>query len=82
MEITKVVKPFIRSGWHNTFGNIVYFELPCSSKAMFLAFVKPNFSISKIYLNYDLSLSMSNAETVIHAFMTSRLGYCNALLGG
>ncbi len=27
-------------------------------------------------------LSMSNAETLIHAFMTSRLAYCNALLGG
>ncbi len=23
MEITKVVKPFIRRGWPNTFGNIV-----------------------------------------------------------
>ncbi len=27
-------------------------------------------------------LSMSNAEMFIHAFMTSRLDYCNALLGG
>ncbi len=27
-------------------------------------------------------LSMSNAEKFIHAFMTSRLDYCNALLGG
>ncbi len=27
-------------------------------------------------------LSMSNAEILIHAFMTSRLNYCNALLGG
>ncbi len=27
-------------------------------------------------------LSMSNAEMLIHAFMTSRLNYCNALLGG
>ncbi len=24
MEITKVVKPFIRRGWPNTFGNIVH----------------------------------------------------------
>ncbi len=27
-------------------------------------------------------LSMSNAEMVIYAFMTSRLDYCSALLGG
>ncbi len=27
-------------------------------------------------------LSMSNAEMLIHAFMTSMLDYCNALLGG
>ncbi len=27
-------------------------------------------------------LSTSNAEILIHAFMTSRLDYCNALLGG
>ncbi len=27
-------------------------------------------------------LTMSNAEMLIHAFMTSRLDYCNALLGG
>ncbi len=27
-------------------------------------------------------LSISNSEMLIHAFMTSRLDYCNALLGG
>ena len=27
-------------------------------------------------------LSMKNAEQLVHAFMTSRLDYCNALLGG
>ncbi len=27
MEMTKVVKPFIRMGWPNTFGNIVYIGL-------------------------------------------------------
>ncbi len=27
-------------------------------------------------------LSMSNAEMLIHAFMTSSLDYCNALFGG
>ncbi len=49
--------------------------------ATFLAFVKLHFSISKIYLNCNLS--MSNAEMLIHAFMTSRLdllGGCSARL--
>ena len=27
-------------------------------------------------------LSMTNAEQLVHAFMTSRLDYCNALMGG
>ncbi len=26
MEIAKIVKPFIRRGWPNTFGNIVYHQ--------------------------------------------------------
>ncbi len=43
-------------------------------------FVKLLF-ILKIYLNWDLS-AVSNAEMLIHTFMTSRLDYCNAVLGG
>ncbi len=39
-------------------------------------FVKLNFFILKIYKLRP----MSNAEMLIHAFMTSRLDYCNALL--
>ncbi len=46
----------------------------------FLAFVKLNFFILKIYLG-DLC-PISNAEMLIHAFMTSKLNYCNALLDG
>ncbi len=55
------------------------------SKNMFLAVVKLHFSISKICIYiYKLRpmLLKSNAEMLIHAFMTSRLDNCNALLGG
>ncbi len=34
------------------------------------------------YIKLRLMLSMSNADMLIHVFMTSRLDYCNALLGG
>ncbi len=39
-------------------------------------------NISKLRLMLLTLLSMSNAEMLIHAFITSRLDYCNALLGG
>ncbi len=39
------------------------------------------FHLKNIYKMRPL-LSMSNAEMLIHAFMTSRLDYYNALLGG
>ncbi len=48
---------------------------------MFLAFVKLHFHLKNI-CKLQPMLSMSNAETLIHAFMTSRLDYCNVLLGG
>ncbi len=51
-------------------------------KAMFLASVKLRSSISKNISKLRPMLSTSNAEILIHAFMTSRLDYCNALLGG
>ncbi len=46
--------------------------------ATFLEFVKLHFS-SKIYILTETY--MSNAETLIHAFMTSSLDYFNAFLG-
>ncbi len=51
-------------------------------KATFLAFVKLNFFYLKNISKLRPVLSMSNAEMLIHAFMTSKLDYCNALLGG
>ncbi len=39
------------------------------------------FHLKNIYKLQPM-LSTSNAEMLIHAFMTSRLDHCNALLGG
>ncbi len=39
-------------------------------------------NISKLRPISLLRPAMSNAEMLINAFMTSRLDYCNALLGG
>ncbi len=44
--------------------------------------IDPLLAIIKNISKLRPMLSMSNAETLIHAFMTSRLDYCNALLGG
>ncbi len=52
------------------------------SKNMFLAFVKTAIFHLKNISKLRPMLSKSNAEMLIHAFMTSRLDYCNALLGG
>ncbi len=49
--------------------------------ATFLAFVKLIFHFFKISKLRPM-LSMSNAEILIHVFMTSRLDNCNDLLGG
>ncbi len=37
---------------------------------------------SSIIVKLRNMLSVSDAEKLVHAFMTSRLDYCNALLGG
>ncbi len=50
--------------------------------ATFLAFVKLRFFNLKNISKLRPLLSMSNAEMLIHAVMTSRLDCCNALLGG
>ncbi len=50
--------------------------------ATFLAFVKLHFFILKNASKLRPMLSMSNAEMLINAFMTSKLDYCNALLSG
>ncbi len=50
--------------------------------ATFLAFEKTHFLILTNIFKLRPMLSMSNAEMLINAFMTSRLDYCNALLGG
>ncbi len=47
---------------------------------MFLAFVKLHSFHLKNISKLRPMLSMSNAEMLINAFMTSRLDYCNALL--
>ncbi len=49
--------------------------------AMFLAFVKLHFLFLENIYKLRPMLSMSNAEMLIHAFMTSRLDYyCSARL--
>ncbi len=50
--------------------------------ATVLAFVKLRFFYLKNISKLRPILSMSNAEMLINAFMTSRLDYCNFLLGG
>ncbi len=50
--------------------------------ATFQAFVKTEFVHLKNIYKLRPMLSKSNEEMLIHAFMTSRLDYCNTLLGG
>ncbi len=50
--------------------------------ATFLAFVKLHFFHLKNISKLSLCSQCQNVEMLIHAFMTSRLDYSNALLGG
>ncbi len=50
--------------------------------ATFLAFVNLHVFNLKNISKLRPMLLMSNAEMLIHAFMTSRLDYCNPILGG
>ncbi len=43
---------------------------------------KQHSSILETFAKLRSMLSVSDAEKLVHAFMTSRLDYCNALLGG
>ncbi len=60
----------------------VLFDIIFTLTATFLAFVKLHFFILKNISKLRPMLSKSNAEMLIHAFTTSRLDYCNTLLGG
>ncbi len=59
----------------------VLFDSKLSFDRQFLAFVKLHFLHLIITSKLRPMLSVSNAEMLINAFMTSRLDYCNALLG-
>ncbi len=58
-----------------------YFIAISPLAATFQAFVKLPFFHPKKISKLRPMLSMSNAEMLINAFMTSRLDYCNALFG-
>ncbi len=58
------------------FDSNLSFDSPVSS-----IFKTPFFHLNNISKLRSM-LSISNAEMLINAFMTSRLDYCNALLGG
>ncbi len=58
------------------------FDGNLSFESHIFSICKTAFFHLKTYLNCDICSPTSNAEMLIHAFMTSRLDYCNDLLGG
>ncbi len=60
MEITKVVKPFIRRGWPNTFGNIVYITLVIHTiLSLYYNFILLNITYHFYYVNYIIVFIIS-----------------------
>ncbi len=66
-----------KSGWYIR-QQLIFWS---SFKIIFPMLQKQHSSILKTLPSYG-TLSVSDAEKLVHAFMTSRLDYCNALLGG
>ncbi len=67
---------------HHQSGTKVWFDSNLSFDSHVCSICKTAFFHLKNISKLRPILSMSNAEILIHAFMTSRLDYCNALLGG
>jgi len=60
----------------------VLFDTNLSSESHMASICKTAFVHVKNVSKLRHMLSLKNAEQLVHAFMTSRLDYCNALLGG
>ncbi len=73
MENTKVVKPFIRRGWPNTFGNIVYICL--HFKASYIWYILEFININNNDSHYFFYFFYSN-DTMKHQTEKRKIQYC------